>query len=344
MSKLGQTGKIKLTVIAVATSFALTSSLFAVKAAEAASLTMKIGTPTINDTQHEWMKRFKARIEKKSGGDIAVKLFPASQLGQIPRMIEGLQFGTIEGVVAPSAFFIGVDKFNSALAVPGLFKDVNHCWRTFGDPEFRAIMFPLMEKKGITAISIMCTAPQAFLTKKKISSLTDLKDLRIRVLASPLEIGPLKAAGMKPVPMPLGEVVPALKQNLIDGVSSIPVLFGKLKMDTMAKNITTSSLIYFGVPTYVSMKFWNKLSGAQKKMMLTEARAVEKEVRPWNDKANAGVLAGWKKRGGTVVDLPPADQAKLASIANKTAANFIAKNAKLNGFFQKINAIVQRHK
>ena len=312
--------------------------------AAAAKLTMKYGTPTINDSQHEWMKRFKARVEKQSGGDIEVKLFPASQLGKIPRMIEGLQFGTIEGVVAPSAFFIGVDRLNSVLSVPGLFKDVDHCWRTFGDPDFRKLMLPLMEGKGITAISMLCTAPQAFLTKKKITTLGDLQGLRMRVLASPLEIEPLKAAGLKPVPMPLGEVVPALKQNLIDGVSSIPVLFGKLKMDTVAKNITSSNLIFFGVPAYVSMKFWNKLSRAQKDMMLREAIAVEKAVRPWNDKANAGVLAGWKKRGGTVVDLPAADQSKLANTANAAAAKFIAKNPALNAFFQKINAIVQKHK
>jgi len=312
--------------------------------ASAETLTMKIGTATINDTQHEWMKRFKARIEKRSGGKITVKNFPASQLGKIPRMVEGMQLGTIESLVTPSAFLIGVDRRNSVLSVPGLFKDVDHCWRVFGDKEFRALMFPLMEKKGITAIGILCTAPQAFLTKKKISRLADLKGLRIRVLASPLEIGPMKAVGINPVPMPLGAVVPGLKQNLIDGVSSIPVLFGKLKMDTVAKHITTSSLIYFGVPIYVSMKFWNKLSPAQKKMMLEEASAIEKDMIPWNNRANAAVLAGWKKRGGTVTQLPPADQAKLASTVNAAAAKFIASKPALNAFFQKINAIVQRHK
>ncbi len=312
--------------------------------AMAETLTMKIGTATINDTQHEWMKRFKARVEKRSGGKITVKNFPASQLGKIPRMVEGMQLGTIESLVTPSAFLIGVDRRNSVLSVPGLFADVDHCWRVFGDPEFRALMFPLMEKKGITAIGILCTAPQAFLTKKKINRLADLKGQRIRVLASPLEIGPMKAVGINPVPMPLSEVVPGLKQNLIDGVSSIPVLFGKLKMDTVAKHITTSSLIYFGVPIYVSMKFWDKLSAGQKKMMMEEARAVELDMIEWNNRANAGVLAGWKKRGGTVTALPPADQAKLASTVNAAAAKYIASKPALNAFFQKVNAIVLRHK
>ncbi len=344
MRKFPHTRALKLAASAVALSLPFVLAGSVDNPVDAAKLTMKIGTPTINDTQHEWMKRFKARIEKKTGGDIAVKLFPASQLGKIPRMIEGVQLGTIEGVVAPAAFFIGLERRNSVLSVPGLFKDVDHCWRVFGDNEFRKLMLPLMEPKGITAIGLTCTASQAFLTKKHVTKLADLKGLRMRVLASPLEIEPLKALGIKPVPMPLGEVVPGLKQNLIDGVSSIPVLFGKLKMDTVAKHILTSSLNFFAVPTYVSMKFWNKLSPAQKKLMLKEGREVEKEVVDWNNKANAGVLAGWKKRGGTVNALSAAEQAKISSVTNAVGVKFINSKPPLAGFFKQVNAIVQKHK
>ncbi|MBO34089.1 MAG: hypothetical protein CMM74_14130 [Rhodospirillaceae bacterium] len=333
-----------LTASAIAISLPLALAGVVNNLASAAKLTMKIGTPTINDTQHEWMKRFKKRIEAKTNGDIDVKLFPASQLGKIPRMIEGVQLGTIEGVVAPAAFFIGLERRNSVLSVPGLFKDVSHCWRVFGDNEFRKLMLPLMEPKGITAVGLTCTASQAFLTKKRVTKLADLKGLRMRVLASPLEIEPLKALGIKPVPMPLGEVVPGLKQNLIDGVSSIPVLFGKLKMDTVAKHILTSSLNFFAVPTYVSMKFWNKLSPTQKKLMRAEGREVEKEVVEWNNKANAGVLAGWKKRGGTVNALSAAEQAKISSVTNAVGVKFINSKPPLTAFFKQVNAIVQKHK
>ncbi|MEN8196695.1 MAG: TRAP transporter substrate-binding protein DctP, partial [Pseudomonadota bacterium] len=208
----------------------------------------------------------------------------------------------------------------------------------------RKLMFPLIEKKGITAIGILCTAPQAFLTKKKINGLADLQGLKIRVLASPLEIEPMKAAGIKPIPMPLGEVVTGLRQGVIDGVSSIPVLFGKLKMDTVAKHITTSELIYFGVPIYVSTKFWGKLPADLKTAMLEEARATELAVIEWNNKANAGVLAGWQKRGGTVAALPPADQKKLMTTVNAAAAKVIASNAELSDFYRQVSAIVEKHK
>ena len=65
-------------------------------AAQTAPNVMKMGTATINDAQHEWMKVFAAAVEKASNGRIKPEVYPASQLGAIPRMIEGTQFGSIQ--------------------------------------------------------------------------------------------------------------------------------------------------------------------------------------------------------------------------------------------------------
>ena len=40
---------------------------------------MKIATATLNDGNHEWMKRFAAAIETRSRGRIKAELYPASQ-------------------------------------------------------------------------------------------------------------------------------------------------------------------------------------------------------------------------------------------------------------------------
>src|SRR5207247_8982883 len=72
--------------------------------AAAQTYTLKIGNATINDVQHEWQKRWGARVEKRSGGRIRAEIYPASQLGSIPRMIEGLQLGTLEAWIGPPEF------------------------------------------------------------------------------------------------------------------------------------------------------------------------------------------------------------------------------------------------
>src|SRR5947208_16840761 len=77
--------------------------------AEAATIDFKCATATLNDVQHEWCKRYIARLEKRSNGHIKGQIFPASQLGSIPRMIEGVQFGTIEAWIGPPERLVGID-------------------------------------------------------------------------------------------------------------------------------------------------------------------------------------------------------------------------------------------
>src|SRR5688500_12612587 len=77
--------------------------------AVAAEFTMKFGTATFNDTQHQFIKFYKEALEKASGGRIEVAIYPRSELGPIPRMIDGLQLGTIEAYIGPADFYVGVD-------------------------------------------------------------------------------------------------------------------------------------------------------------------------------------------------------------------------------------------
>src|SRR6185437_3013638 len=92
--------------------------------AEGAPMVIKLATATLNDAQHEWLKRFATMIDKDSNGRIKAQVFPASQLGSIPRMIEQTQFGSIQCWVGPPEFLSGVDMRYEVVSAPGLFKDI----------------------------------------------------------------------------------------------------------------------------------------------------------------------------------------------------------------------------
>ena len=85
------------------------------------SYTVRLGTPTGGKHQQNvTMEEFKARVEEASGGAITVELYPTSQLGTAAQMIEGVQNGTIEGVLIPSSYFASYAPAiaNSGPAVP----------------------------------------------------------------------------------------------------------------------------------------------------------------------------------------------------------------------------------
>src|SRR5438132_13129781 len=118
------------------------------------TFTMKLSTATINDTQHEWFKRFAALVEKDSGGRIKAEIYPASQLGAIPRQIEGVQFGSIQGWVGPPEFLAGIDERYELLSAPGLVADLAHEVRVVKGPELQKLMLGLGADTGMTAAAL----------------------------------------------------------------------------------------------------------------------------------------------------------------------------------------------
>src|SRR5271168_4793923 len=111
-----------------------------VSAQSPAPIVMKLSTATLNDTQHEWLKRFAAAVEKDSGGRIKGEIYPASQLGAIPRQIEGTQFGSIQGWTGPPEFLVGVDERYEVMSAPGLFSSQDQDIRVITDPKVRDMM------------------------------------------------------------------------------------------------------------------------------------------------------------------------------------------------------------
>src|SRR5947208_11259160 len=120
---------------------------------------MKLSTATINDTQHEWLRRFTAAVEKNSGGRIKGEIYPASQLGSIPRQIEGVQFGSIQLWIGPPEFLVGVDERYEALSAPGLFTGTDQAVRVISDPLVREAILGLGANKGLIGVGIAPIGP-----------------------------------------------------------------------------------------------------------------------------------------------------------------------------------------
>ena len=118
----------------------------------AAEYAMKFGTATFNETQHQYIKFYKEALEKASGGRIEVGIYPRSELGPIPRMIDGLQLGTIEAYIGPADFYVGVEPRFGVFSTPMLFKNGDHASATVMDPALNSYILGSRRAKGIVGI------------------------------------------------------------------------------------------------------------------------------------------------------------------------------------------------
>src|ERR1700733_10525130 len=188
--------------------------------AAAADFVMKFGTATMNEGQHQFLKFYKEELEKASGGRIEVQIYPNSQLGPIPREIEGVQLGNIQGYIGPVDFFVGVDPRFGVFSAPLLFKNDANAEATIHDPAIQKAMFDLAAPKRMVGLATLSIGASDYGAKKPILRLADFSGKKLRINGTELERQKMAKLGATGIGMPLSEGVPGLDQSTNDGTSS----------------------------------------------------------------------------------------------------------------------------
>ena len=285
---------------------------------------MKIGMPVINDSNHFsalWMEK---EIEKNSNGRIQVSVFPAGQLGKIPRQIEGIQLGTQEAFSIPPGFFVGIERAFMVTDSPGLFDDISHAHRAVNHPPFREKFRRLGEKKGFVAAYLWACGNTSIATLKPFKKLDDIRGAKIRVLATPLERAFVKELGATGIPMPYTEVLPAMQQRVIDGVRSAIIVMYPSKFHSVAKHITLTGMAQITCGNFISNAWLRKLPADLKKVVFDAGQAVTAQAGNWGRDLTKKAEENWAKEAN-LYRLPAAEsedlRRRVAPIADKILGN-----------------------
>jgi TRAP-type transport system periplasmic protein len=279
--------------------------------AVAQSTLIRVATATLNDVQHEWMRRFAVEIENTSHGRLKAEIYPASQLGSIPRMIEATQLGSIQIWLGPPEFMVGVDPRFELLSAPGLFADTDHGVRFVNDREFTGAFLALGANKGLHGAGLFVNGPTVFDMRGPVRSLSDFRGKKVRVLASPFQTEQLTRLGATGVPMSLADVLPALQQGTIDGTTGTLAVLSALQYQDTAKYIidTDHSLVFTEV--VMSKRWFDALPKDLQAAVVAAGDNATSQAIPWGLDLIVSERKAWVAKGGEIIALSPADKAEL---------------------------------
>jgi TRAP-type C4-dicarboxylate transport system substrate-binding protein len=272
---------------------------------------MKISLPAINDPSHLFARNYAAAIERDSGGRIKTEIYPASQLGAIPRQIEGAQFGAIQCVIIPSEFFVGVDERFELPAAPGLVDSVAHGQRLTLDPAMLKLILGLGSDKGLHGAGLFLNGMSSVVAKKAIRNVSDFKGKKIRTLASKFQTEPFNRLGATPVVMTLGDVLPALQQGTIDGSIGSIVIFTPMRFQDAAKFVTETGQPAVFVVVEISKKWYDTLPADLQKIVDGNATKEAIALQPHMVDIYNNARKRWTDAGGELISLPPDEQASM---------------------------------
>ncbi len=227
-------------------------------------------------------------VEEESGGDLVLRPFPASQLGNETEITEQARFGSaVIGISAYSNFF-DVAPDLSVIDAPYIADSFEAKARIFDSDWFQAQSAALVEQGYRIVVPWVAYGERQLLSNREVRTPEDLRGVRIRVQNSPMYVAALRSMNAVPTPMSLGDVYPALAQGMIDGVENpIPVLHGG-RFEEVVKRLSLTRHMQTTAPFVTGEEFWQRLTPEQRRILSeTGARMAEYANRLIEERSEA---------------------------------------------------------
>ena len=293
-----------------------------------------IGSPLTNAFE-SWAKI----LNERSGGRIDAQHFPASQLGSYTQNIEQNRLGTIQVTTGgPDTEEAVAPEIAACGGAPGfIFKDEAHVDRVLQGEIGREVSQIARQKTGVEFVDYGEVGFRHLLAKRKVTSLDEMKGLKIRVPELKIWVDFWKKLGANPTPLPYAEQYSALSTGLIDALEADVFSIKGFKWGEQAKNLTYTSHWFLPKATRVNARWLDSLPADLQKLVRESAKDVFAEQRKQNRANSAAALEELKGTGIQVFQV--ADIPKWREASETLYIEFGAKSPATKAMIDKIRAL-----
>ncbi|HEX2531781.1 MAG TPA: DctP family TRAP transporter solute-binding subunit [Burkholderiaceae bacterium] len=290
----------------------LAAACFALAGSAAAEITAKFAV-TLPEKSHQGqgVARFVELVAQKSHNNIRIKPFYNAALGNDVQVTSALQGGTIEFTVPQTTTLTGMVKDFEILDYPFLFDSEKEA-ETVLDGQVGARLLDKLPAKGLIGLTYWENGFFNFTNSKRpLAKLEDFQGLKLRSIQAKISQETVKALGANPVPLAVPELYTALETRTVDGQGTPTAVIAALKLNEVQKYLSQTRHAYGAFIPLVSKKFWDKLSAADRKILVdsaVEARSYQRQVaRAQARSAQEAMVA----KGLLVNDIAPTERVRM---------------------------------
>jgi len=260
------------------------------------------------------MQRFVDTVKEKSNGEIKIDIFSSGTLGSEQQMLQAIQSDTQQFYMGALSPLAGRQKELQIFDFPFLFQSDEEAAQVLDGPVGQKMleslygmrMYPLTWSGG--AFRDLAN------NKHPVTSLEEMKGLKIRVMPTKVAIDSFQAMGMNPVPLAYSEVFTALETGVLDGHEHPVVDMYQNKVYEVENNLTTTNHVYTPVALVVSKKWFDSLSPEQQAIVREAAEETKTFQRAEEISQVENALAELAKHGMKVSSLSPEEMEKIRAV------------------------------
>jgi TRAP-type transport system periplasmic protein len=254
------------------------AAAFAMTSAGAAEYNLRLHTLVKSPHPYNDMAEFMQKdLEAKSGGRIAIKIFPAASLGNDPAVIGEMGLGTIDLMISSTNNAEKQVPEYQVFSMPYLFKDYDELMKVVkpGSPVFKHFEKAYVDHKlGMRLLALGGSGTRNMSNAKHpVNGLADIKGMKMRTPPSPMISKTWQALGTLPVTVPFAELYAAIQTGVAEALeSSIPGYMGSKLYEVAPYLALTEHTIQVNHVS-MSQRTWDKLPPDLRKMIQDSAIA-----------------------------------------------------------------------
>lgn len=274
--------------------------------------------------QSKLVESFTKEIENRTSGRVRFTYYPGGTLLGPDKLYEGLVSGLVDVVMAGLHFTPGRFPVMSTLYTPMGYPSAWVATHVVND--FYSQYKP-QELATVQPLFLHATAPLLYFTKKRVSSLEDLKGLIIR--STDLNNPVVTSLGAVPRNMAIPEAVEGASRGLLDGFLLPPEAILVWRIGNVMKFATLSLTVSSADSFVVAMNknVWNKLpSDIQNIIAQVSREYIEVAAMMWENINKRGYQAG-KDTGMQFIALSGSEAAKWEAAVQSVFQSYVEKQA-----------------
>lgn len=313
---------LKKTLLAAALAAAMPLAL----AAQVVNLSYNGAPDAETNAVHAFAENLAALVKEKTGGEIELKLYPNSMLGEEEARMEQ----TMSAANLNIASFAGVSPIVPEVyvsATPFMFKDFAEARAFFDEGSYwQMVKDAMKERAGVEMLAVVEEGGFLAFTnnKKPIASPDDFKDLRFRAM-DPSQVALYEAFGASGTPIPWTEVYMSLKTGVADGQMNPPMYIIMGSLHEVQKYLTLANIQYsdqFLVGNAAMLASWDEKTRKAFDEAVAEANA---NARKLNEEQVEKRIAFLAEKGMEVIRPDEAQLAAFRDLAAPAYEKFLAE-------------------
>lgn len=238
------------------------------------------------------------RIKEETGGRVELQIFPSSQLGSDSDMLSQLRSGGIHFFTMAGALLSSLVPAAAIEAMAYAFPDYDTVWKAM-DGDLGALVRAEVAKTNIIAMDRVWDNGfhQITTRNRPITTPADMKGLKIRTGATPLQMTMCTALGALPTPITFGELYTSLQTGVVDAQLNALVIIETAKLYEVQKYCTLTNHMWSGFWFLANKAAWNKLPEPLRATVAKQLNAAALDERSDIAKANTKHMESLKAAG-----------------------------------------------